>query len=78
MLQVISLAGALLILLPFSGSQVGRLSTASLSYQLMNLIGASLLTVVAIIERQAGFILLEGTWTIVSLVGLSRVMKGRP
>jgi hypothetical protein len=78
MLQVISLAGALLILLPFSGSQVGGLSTASLSYQLMNLIGASLLTAVAVIERQAGFILLEGTWTIVSLVGLGRVMKDRP
>lgn len=78
MLQAISVAGALLILLPFSGSQLGRLSTASLSYQLMNLIGAALLTAVAIIERQAGFILLEGTWSVVSIVGLSRVMKGRP
>ena len=78
MLQVISVAGALLILLPFSGSQLGRLSTASLSYQLMNLIGAALLTAVAVIERQAGFILLEGTWSVVSIVGLSRVMKGRP
>jgi hypothetical protein len=77
MIQVISLAGALLILLPFAGSQLGRLSTVSLSYQTMNLIGSALLTFVATIERQYGFILLEGTWAIASLVGLARVLQGR-
>ena len=76
MLQLISIAGALLILLPFAGSQLGKLSTGSLSYQLMNLVGSGVLTGVAIVERQAGFILLEGTWAIVSVVGLTRVMKG--
>lgn len=77
MRQLISLLGALLILLPFAGSQLGRLSTASLSYQLMNLIGSALLTGVAVLERQAGFILLEGTWAIVSAVGLARVSRVR-
>ncbi|HEX7337564.1 MAG TPA: hypothetical protein VF252_10190 [Gemmatimonadales bacterium] len=75
MLQLISLVGALLILLPFAGSQLGRLSTGSLAYQLMNLIGSALLTGVAVLERQAGFILLEGTWAIVSAVGLARVSR---
>jgi hypothetical protein len=77
MIQTISLAGAILILLPYAGSQVGRLSTGSLSYQAMNLIGSSLLTLVATIEHQYGFILLEGTWAIASLVGLARVLQGR-
>ena len=77
MVQLVSLLGALLILLPFAGSQLGRLSTASLSYQLMNLIGSALLTGVALLERQAGFILLEGTWAIVSAVGLARVVQVR-
>jgi hypothetical protein len=77
MLQLISVAGALLILVPFAASQLGRLSTGSLGYQVMNLIGGALLTAVAIIERQAGFVLLEGSWTIVSIVGLGRVLQSR-
>ena len=77
MIQAISLAGAVLILLPYAGSQLGRLSIGSLSYQAMNLVGSALLTAVAAIEHQYGFILLEGTWAIASLVGLARVLQGR-
>jgi hypothetical protein len=75
MRQIISLAGALLILTPFAASQLGRMKTSSLSYQVMNLVGAGTLTVVAVLESQYGFILLEGVWTIMSLVGLRRVMQ---
>ena len=76
-IQALSVVGALLILLPFSASQAGRLSTQSLAYQLMNLVGSAGLTAVAVIERQYGFILLEGTWAIVSLYGLGRVLRLR-
>jgi hypothetical protein len=76
MRQIISIAGALLILVPFAASQLGRLKTSALSYQLMNLVGAATLTAVALLERQYGFILLEGVWTIMSFIGLRRVMAG--
>ena len=78
MIQVVSIAGALLILLPFAGSQLGRLSPHSLAYQLMNLFGAAGLTTVAVIEVQYGFILLEGVWTIMSVIGLWKVLSRPP
>jgi hypothetical protein len=77
MIQLVSVLGALLILLPFAGSQLGRLSTESLTYQWMNLLGAASLTAVAIIELQYGFILLEGVWTVMSAVGLAKILKGQ-
>ena len=75
MLQVISLVGAMLILIPFAASQLGRLRTMTMTYQLMNLVGSSTLTAVALLESQYGFILLEGVWAVMSLVGVRRVMK---
>jgi hypothetical protein len=75
MMQAFSVVAALLVLFPFAASQLGRLSTRTLAYQLMNLAGSSGLTAVAVIEQQYGFILLEGTWAIASAVGLASVIK---
>lgn len=78
MIQMISLLGALLILLPFAAVQVHRLQPRSLAYQLLNLAGSSTLTAVAAIEHQYGFLLLEGVWAVMSIVGLVDVLRGVP
>lgn len=77
MMQSISLLGATLILLPFAANQVGRLSRDSVSYQVMNLLGSSLLEWVALVDGQFGFILLEAVWALVSVLGLVNIYRQR-
>ena len=76
MLQAVSVVGALLILLAFAANQLGRIDTSNLAYQVSNLAGSTILTAVAVIEVQLGFILLEGAWALVSLWGTIRVLRG--
>lgn len=72
MIQLISLSGALLVLSAFALQQIGRWRAQDLGYLACNLVGASMLTIVAAIERQWGFLLLEAVWALTSLYGLLR------
>lgn len=64
--------GALAILVPFALLQLGRTTTRSWRYLLGNFTGAGLLTVLALVESQWGFVILQGVWTLAALVGLVR------
>ncbi len=72
MIQIVSLVGSLLILTAFSANQLGRMSAQQRVYTLLNLFGAGILAVVALLEEQWGFLLLEGVWTLVSAYALFR------
>ena len=76
MLQAISVLGALAILAAFAANQFGWITPSQLSYSVANFVGAAILTAVAIVDRQIGFILLQGTWTLVSLVGIVTILRG--
>ena len=72
LVQTLSIAGAGLILLGFFCLQRGWWKSHGRLYLWANLIGALLLTVVAVHDRRAGFIVLEATWTLMSFWGLVR------
>ncbi len=78
MLQAVSVVGALAVLLAFAANQLGKVDLDNLPYQLANLVGSAILTVVAVVEVQLGFILLEGVWALVSLRSVVRILRGNP
>ncbi|MDQ3929055.1 MAG: hypothetical protein M3328_07905 [Chloroflexota bacterium] len=75
--QAVSLLGSLLILSAFIAAQVRKLRTSDRLYVLLNLVGSGVLAVVATLEQQWGFLLLEGVWALVSLWSLIQLITGR-
>ena len=76
MLQAVSIVGAVVILAAFAANQLGWISPSQLLYAGANLLGAAILTVVAVLDEQVGFIVLQGAWALVSLVGIATIMRG--
>jgi hypothetical protein len=73
--QVVQIIGAMLILSAYVSAQQGRLKFDSVRFLGMNMVGAAILTVVAAVNRDIGFLLLEGVWTWVSARGFRRALK---
>jgi hypothetical protein len=66
----IGFAGVLILLVAFLLNLTGKISKESLSYILMNIIGAGLACLASWLIHYIPFVILEGTWTLVSLFAL--------
>jgi hypothetical protein len=76
-LQVVQILGAIAILVAFALAQFGILDHRSYSYLVLNVVGAAVLAVLAYVERQWGFLLLEAVWAVLSAWGLVARASGR-
>ncbi len=74
--QAVSVIGALLILGAFAANLLQWMNTSNLWYSLLNFVGSAILMVIAVIDQQYGFILLEGTWALVSVWGIIAALRG--
>lgn len=70
--QIVSVVGSLIILGAYFALQRGLIDSRQRGYSALNFVGAGLLAWVAIVESQVGFILLEGTWALLSIPGMLR------
>ena len=60
----------------YAASQFSLVDVSKLSYQVANFLGSAVLTVVAVVDWQLGFIVLEGAWALMSLWGIATILRG--
>lgn len=77
LLQLLSVIGALMVLLAYGLIQSGVWRELDAGYLALNIVGSLLLGVVAIADQRVGFILLEFAWAGLGLVGVVRALKAR-
>jgi hypothetical protein len=73
--QVIQVLGSLLILIAFAAAQRGAIGQTSKSYLVLNVVGSTILALLAALETQLGFLLLETCWALVSGWSLIKVLR---
>lgn len=78
MAAVSQIIGALLILLAYILAQAKMLDQDSYYYLMLNIAGSSVLALLALDGREWGFLLLEGSWAVVSAVSLWRRLSTLP
>ncbi len=69
-IQIVSVLGSLLVLLAYVANQLGWLRATGIGYAFANIVGPGTLAVIAALEEQWGFLLLEAAWASVSLVAV--------
>ena len=69
--------GVSMILVGFSLNLFGLMQRRSYKYVLLNLVGGGLACTASILIEFFPFIILEGTWTVVAVVGLVNLLRSR-
>ena len=75
--EVLGTVGVSMILVGFSLNLFGLMQRRSYKYVLLNLVGGGLACTASILIEFFPFIILEGTWTVVAVVGLVNLLRSR-
>jgi hypothetical protein len=70
--QSASLLGAMLILVAYVGHQMSWMNPRRAAYNILNAVSSAILGYIAFHPFQVGFVVLEVTWTVISLYALFR------
>ena len=73
--EIVGTFGVSILLIAFALNLANRLSASSVPYLLMNIIGAALAGISSYMIAFWPFVILEGVWTISSLIMLIRTLK---
>ena len=73
----IGFAGVLMLLIAYLLNLAGKLLKDGLPYILMNIVGAGLACTASYLIHYIPFVVLEGTWTVVSLAALVNYLTDR-
>ena len=74
--QLISIAGAIMVLGAFAALQFRRLDPESLPYLVLNVLGSALLALAAGLEGLWAFVTLNTVWGLVSLRSFVLALRG--
>lgn len=75
--EILGTIGVSLILVGFSLNLFGLMQRRSFKYILLNLVGGALACTASILIEFFPFVILEGTWTVVAVVGLVSLLRSR-
>jgi hypothetical protein len=70
--------GVVLIIIAYLLLQLNRVSSNSLSYSLLNAVGASLIIISLIFNFNLSAFIMEAIWVVISLFGLYRYFRPQP
>lgn len=73
--DIIGLIGVCILLLAFFLNLTGKMDKDSLVYIVLNIVGAGIACLASVLINYLPFIILEGTWTLVSVWGLINYYK---
>jgi hypothetical protein len=70
--DLIGFIGVFILLVAFLLNLIGKLTQQSYGYLILNFIGAGLACLASVLINYLPFVILEGVWALVSLIGLLR------
>jgi hypothetical protein len=70
--------GVVLIIIDYLLLQLNRISSNSLSYSLLNAVGATLIIISLLFNFNLSAFIMEAVWVLISLFGLYRYFNSQP